>query len=101
MVLHKKMKRLTFVFVFCFGFFFPLMAISFLRLSKVSRKKFLSFSLEYFFLLFLCRGSESFSGTKKPRLCPLASGSQRFTSGCVFFSFLKCVCMFFFLFFSC
>lgn len=38
MVLHKKMKRVT--------FFFPLMAISFLRLSKVSRKKFLSFSLE-------------------------------------------------------
>lgn len=33
-------------------FFFPLMAISFLRLSKVSRKKFLSFSLEVVVLFF-------------------------------------------------
>lgn len=33
------------------SFFFPLMAISFLRLSKVSQKKFLSFSLEFFYSL--------------------------------------------------
>lgn len=76
------------------------MAISFLRLSKVSRKKFLSFSLEFFFLLFSAGEHESFLGHKKP-FCvhqPLAPGVYVLVclfglSVCVCLSVYMCVCM--------
>lgn len=62
----KKMKRLT--------FFFPSHGNLFLRLSKVSWKKFLSFSLELFILY---RGTCEFSWAQEAILCPSAAGSQR------------------------
>lgn len=84
--------------------FFPIMAISFLRLSKVSRKKFLRFSLEVCFSLQGRR--ESFRGHKKPccvqqPLAPkgillLLFGCVCLTSECVSFLYVcihECVCV--------
>lgn len=53
--------------------FFPSHGNLFLRLSKVSWKKFLSFSLELFILY---RGTCEFSWAQEAILCPLAAGSQ-------------------------